>query len=111
MKNPHTELVKNLVVTLGQKPELGKYWQSNTGVGRALDADRVIRFGLVGAADVTGLLPSGIRVELECKTGKGVQDAAQKSFQFMIERHGGIYLVVRSIPETIAYLEHKCKIL
>ena len=36
---------------------------------------------------------------IENKTPKGRQEPAQRVFQFEVERHGGKYIIVRSIDE------------
>ena len=50
---------------------------------------------MTGQADISGIGPRGVRIEIECKTLKGRQQEAQIAFQNMIEKHGGIYIIAR----------------
>jgi hypothetical protein len=63
-----------------------------------------MKFGLVGAADITGILPSGVRLEIEVKSGNAKQSQEQKNFETMIQRHGGIYFVARSLDDVLRVL-------
>ena len=67
-------------------------WRNNTG---AIQADnRMIRFGLPGQADISGVMkPLGCRIEIEVKRSGGRQSVNQKNFQQMITDHGGLYLL------------------
>jgi len=61
---------------------------------------RIIRFGVPGQADLTGILPDGRRLEIEVKSPTGRQTAEQRSFQQMIERFNGVYILARSIHDV-----------
>lgn len=43
---------------------------------------------------------------IENKTPKGRQESEQKVFQFDVERHGGKYIIVRSIDEFIKAIDN-----
>lgn len=73
-------------------------WKQTTGVAK--QGDRYIRFGLKGSADITGILKDGRRIEIECKSGAARQSKDQQSYQKMIEKFGGVYLVVRSVEDA-----------
>jgi len=73
----------------------------------SFDLKRVIKYGLAGSADITGILKNGKRVEIECKTGKGKLHLRQKAFQKMILDHEGIYIVARSVDQVISDIEKK----
>jgi len=75
-------------------------WRQNTGVSR-----RHIRFGRNGAADITGILRGGRRLEIETKTATGKQSDAQVEFQAEIERMGGLYILARSVEDVATALE------
>jgi len=78
-------------------------------VGRSLNSERVIHFGLKGSGDIIGLTCDGKFLGLEVKTGRAIQSKAQKKFQQMIEKFGGRYFVVRSVEEAIQIIEEiKC---
>lgn len=81
-----------------------KVWRFN--VGAAVDrTGRKIKFGVPGQADIGGLmlLPCGIgqRLEVECKTPVGRQSQDQKTWQADIERHGGLYILARSLTDAL----------
>lgn len=76
-----------------------RIWRQNTGA--ALTKNGMVRFGVPGQADITGLLiPSGRRIEIEVKDAKGRQRESQKNFQAMIEKSGGIYILARSVEDV-----------
>lgn len=94
-------------------------WPQPTGVGRTMDGKRVIRYGVPGQADITGIVmiddatatfdPNarviGVRLEIEVKSATGRQSDEQKAFQAMIDRHGSVYLLVRSAQDAVAQLK------
>lgn len=74
------------------------YWRQNTG------RKHYMQFGLKGQGDITGLLKTGQRFEIEVKDHKGKQSLEQKQFQEMIEKNNGIYILARSIDDVIKIL-------
>lgn len=83
-----------------------RIWRANTGVARTMDFRAVVRFGVVGQADLTGiLLGSGRRLEVEVKAPGGVQTTEQKKYQAMIVKFGGVYIVAHSAAEAVAGVE------
>jgi hypothetical protein len=87
-----------------------RLWRMNTGVASADEGGslklgqrpgrRVVRFGVPGQADLTGILPGGIRLEIETKTDNGRQSIDQQNYQRMIERFGGVYVLARSVEDA-----------
>lgn len=61
---------------------------------------RVVAFGIPGQADLTGILPCGLRLEIEVKGPNGRQSPEQRSFQRMIERFGGVYVLAHSVDDV-----------
>ena len=59
-----------------------------------------MRFGLPGQADLTGILPGGLRLEIEVKGPGCPQTHEQRAFQRMIERFGGVYVLARSVQDV-----------
>ena len=100
-----TALKQHIWLALGSRPELGKYAVRNRGAA----ADRrgqLVRFGdFPSAADITGILPDGRRVELEVKTAVGRLTEGQRDFGAMILANKGVWAVVRSADEAIAVVE------
>ncbi len=90
-------LQNEILRAFGTLPGL-RLWRANVGVARI--GDRLIRFGIPGQADLTGILPDGRRLEIEVKSDRGRQTPRQRAFQAMIERFGGIYILARSIHDV-----------
>lgn len=86
-----------------------RIWRQNTGAARLPGKNRttqVVRFGVKGAADLTGIvIATGRRVEIEVKRPGNKPTAEQVSYGEFIRKNGGIYLVVHSIQETLDLLE------
>jgi hypothetical protein len=60
---------------------------------------------LPGEADIDGIVgPHGRRLAIEVKAGRDKQSEAQRSFQKMIESHGGIYIIARDVEGALAEL-------
>ena len=103
------QIVFAVLSTWGAHPRL-RIWRQNTGVGWFCDGKPArqddpgaypVKFGTPGQADISGLfLPSGRRLEIELKTQTGRQSKDQISFQRMIERMGGVYLLARSLEDV-----------
>lgn len=82
-------------------------WRQNTGAVRMPGGprgvrDRFVRFGRPGAADITGILADGRRLEIEVKTASGKPSPEQFRFQEQIEAMGGVYILARSDEEAVA---------
>lgn len=114
-----TGIVKETLLRLSRLPM--RVWRNNTGqawMGRAVTLSpgqritaqagdvlirgaRPVRFGLPGSGDILGLAaPDGRFLSIECKTLTGDQAEQQGRFQAMVERHGGIYVLVRDPSEA-----------
>jgi hypothetical protein len=83
--------------TFGGRQDM-RLWRQNCGVARI--GKRVVRFGVPGQADLTGILPGGKRLEIEVKTNFGQQTEEQKAYQRIIERFGGVYVLARSVEDV-----------
>ena len=82
-------------------------WRNNTGQIRK--GQRVIRFGRVGSADITGIIEGGRRIEIECKKqgNRTAKDRIEKQAEFasMIRKRGGIYILAFSVDDVKSILE------
>lgn len=97
-------LVQSILATFGARPDL-RIWRANVLVARDASG-RVVRAGVKGQADISGVLaPHGRRIEIECKTPTGRQSEDQRAWQAMIERHGGLYILARSVDDVRRALE------
>jgi len=91
------QLQNAILRAFGTLPAL-RLWRANVGVARM--GRRVVRFGVAGQADLTGILPDGRRLEIEVKSPSGRQASAQRSYQAMIERFHGVYILARSVEDV-----------
>jgi hypothetical protein len=94
---PEHVIQNHILRTFGTRPWL-RVWRNNTGVAKY--RCRTVRFGVTGQADITGILPGGIRLEIEVKAADGVQSQAQKDFAAMIRQMGGVYVLARSVEDV-----------
>lgn len=94
-----------ILEALGVRRDL-RIWRSNTGVARPLsDPKAVVRYGVPGQGDISGILANGRRLEIEVKAPDGVQSEQQRDFQTMINKFGGLYVVARSAAEAVAAVD------
>jgi len=80
-----------------------RLWRANVGAARI--GNRVVRFGIPGQADLTGILPDGRRLEVEVKSPTGRQTPSQRAFEAMIEKFNGVYVLARSTDDVRLALE------
>lgn len=93
-----TDLVSAILEALRLEPGVVA-WRNNVGAMRS--ATRYIRFGLgTGSADIIGIVRPGKFLALECKTEKGKASLDQATWRYVVEDHGGIYGLVRSVAEA-----------
>lgn len=97
-------LIADILISLGARTDCC-VWRMNTGVYRDPRSERRIRVGLNGAADISGIGPGGRRLEIEAKTARGRQSDRQRRFQAMIEKHGGVYRIARSVADAHAAVD------
>ena len=74
-------------------------WRNNTG--SVTRNSRFVRFGVVGQADITGLLPGGRRLEIEVKTSMGPVRPEQVAFGERINRNGGLWFIARTVKDAV----------
>lgn len=98
----HDKLVKQIILAISAL-DVGRFWEQPTGA--AYRNGVLIRYGLVGCADISGLLRGGCRVEIEVKTGNAKQSEGQIFFESMIHMMGGIYFVARSVDDALSSLQ------
>ncbi len=97
----HEALVAEIILAVAAT-KLARLWPQKTGA--AYRGERLIHYGLVGSADISGILLDGKRLEIEVKTGGAKQTKDQKAFQKMILEFKGIYILARSIGDVMIVL-------
>lgn len=120
------DVQQRIMLHLGQRPYL-RLWRQNVGVavpigivkralsmleaGRVNDAKqalaraRVVRFGVPGAADLSGAFACGVRLELEVKRPGGKQSEEQRAYQGVMDRLGVAYGVADSEEAADAFVD------
>lgn len=78
---------------------VGDYVRVTPGMKILTDA-RPVKFGLEGAADITGQR-KGKALQVEMKTLTGRQREAQVNFERAWVQRGGIYVLARSADEAV----------
>lgn len=100
----HQSLVDDILYAVGSLPTV-RVWKTVCGVFRDFSSNRTIKVGLPGAADITGILSNGKRLEIEVKTGSAKQNDKQKLYQAMIEKFGGVYILARDVESTLTRIK------
>lgn len=65
---------------------------------------QMMRFGVPGMADLTGLVSCGKRLEIEVKAPEGRQSVEQKVWERVIVSLGGLYCLARSTDDVDRFL-------
>lgn len=89
-------------LALGREPDL-VLWRNNCG--SAERRGHHIRFGVggPGGADLIGIF-RGRFVAAEIKSARGRQSEDQRRFQSLVQSKGGVYAVLRSVDDALAWL-------
>lgn len=98
-----SQLQDAIRLELGRSGEVLLY-RNNCGVAEMRGGFKV-RFGVgsPGGSDLVGVY-RGRAVFVEIKTETGRQSPEQRQFQQCVERHGAIYVVLRSVDDARAWL-------
>jgi hypothetical protein len=78
-----------------------RIWVRRMNVGKGtLGRTGFFTYGIIGSADITGLLRNGRRLEIETKAGKGGRlSVDQQRFRQDIIDNNGVYLIVHGVEE------------
>ena len=113
---PENHILAAILRDVGSIPYV-RLWRNNTGAAKSRRTGRLVRFGIAGQGDLSGIISArlpggtifGARLEIEVKSATGRQSPDQRAFQAMLERFGGCYVLARSVDDAIAgirrYLE------
>jgi hypothetical protein len=83
-----------------------RIWARRMNVGAGVLGRSFVSFGIVGSADITGILPDGRRLEIETKKGKGGWlSEEQLKYKKDIQENNGIYLIVHGLAELEMLME------
>lgn len=94
-----------ILAAFGGRPYI-RLWRANVGVARPLRSERVIRFGVKGQADLSGILACGKRLEIECKAGGEtiVVGSEQDRWRSMVRRFNGLHVEAVTVADVEAAL-------
>ena len=90
------------MVALSLLPQIVFVWPHPTGA--AYREGQLIRYGLLGSADIIGLVKGGKFVAIEVKTGRGMQEPQQRTFEAKVKVLGGQYFVARSVADAVLFV-------
>lgn len=115
-----SQVLNSILRAYGTRPEM-RLWRANAGGAKF--GQRMVKFGVEGQADLTGILPvqiiiacpscgcdvasdpMGVRLEIECKSPTGTQREVQKQYEAMIKKFHGIYILARSVDDVARRLK------
>lgn len=117
---PERDILVACIELLRRHPAVAFAYRSNVAAGYLMYPDtykrlvaagalrpdecRYMRFGIKGAADITGMLRGGRRLEVECKADRGAVRDDQDVFLQAVSGGGGLGVVVRSVDELVEAL-------
>lgn len=101
-RGDESALIRAVLLAIGARPDL-RVWRQNVGVAR-MPSGRIVRFGIPGAADISGILHGGRRLEIECKSDTGRLSPLQYRFRRVIQHHSGLYILARSVDDVLREL-------
>ena len=101
---PADVLTNDLRVALSAKYGRDAFLQRVNVIAMATSTRGMVKSCQKGTADLLGVI-SGYAVAIEVKAGKDRQSKTQKNFQECWERAGGVYLICRSVQETMEALD------
>lgn len=98
------DLQPRVLLILGSDPD-GLWHENIIGSGCLGNSQRFRKYGYAnpGGADIIGCF-RGHFVAVELKSSVGRQRPEQRLFQQRVERHGGVYAIVRSEDDARALL-------
>ena len=97
-------LTNDLRVALSAKYGRDAFLQRVNVIAMATTTRGMVRSCQPGTADLLGVVKC-CAVAIEVKAGKDRQGERQKNFQACWVRAGGVYLICRSVQETMAALD------
>ncbi len=102
------EIQRDIQLRFGALPWL-RIWRMNVGMGKTLGG-QMVRFGIPGMADLTGLVACGRRLEVEVKGPTGRQSAEQRTWERVVTGLGGLYCLARSTDDVEAFLSRHLEV-
>lgn len=93
-------LIRDILEAWGAHPRV-RIARINVGKAYPPRSSRLVTFGVPGTPDICGIIaPQGRWFGIECKSARGRQREDQETFQRVIERFGGLYVLARSVEDV-----------
>ena len=89
------DIQRAILLRYGTDPRM-RIWRNSVGY----DEGHHVKYGLPGSADILGILKGGRMICIEVKSATSRQSEQQVAFQRMIEAHGGLYILARSVSDV-----------
>ena len=103
-RNDEAKLKHEILLDVGARPNV-RVWSNQTGQAWTRSG-HPIKYGLVGSADIIGILkPSGRFLAIEVKSPIGVQEPEQIAFETMVRAMGGVYILARTLADVTSWLD------
>ena len=107
--NQLTQQIINHLTTIGVLA-----WRNNTGAAVYTDPKRsgrarFLRYGARGSGDILAVMPGGIFLSIEVKTGKDKLRDAQREWIRQVERVNGETLIARSLDDVIEFFQRRAR--
>ena len=95
--DPITLVQRDILRYLATRSDV-RAWRANSGA--AIGRRGLVRFGVPGQADISGIMRGGRRLEIEVKSAKGRLSPQQVRFRMMIEDFGGLFILARCVEDV-----------
>jgi hypothetical protein len=97
---PANVITAGILLAIPERFPGSRAWRNNAVVANI--EGRVIRAGIKGQADITGILaPSGRRLEIEVKAGKDRMRPEQIAFRDAVMAAGGVHVIAHSVEQAL----------
>lgn len=108
MTEAEAEIQRDILAAYGARRGL-RLWRTAVGVVKV--GEQWVRFGGPnGHPDIAGVLaPSGKAIYIEVKTATGRLSKEQRAFGNMVRKHGGLWVLARSVADVAAALDPELK--
>lgn len=94
-------ITAQLLVQIPERFPQARVWRVNVAASVNAQTGQVFRSGLRGMADISGIGPGGVRIEIEVKAGRDKMRPEQEAWRAMILRHGGIHIIARDVDQAL----------
>ena len=86
----HSKLLNDVLLAVSAAGH-ARVWRNESGMAKNYRTGTPFKYGLVGSADILGILKNGKFLAIEIKTGEATQSKEQKSFAAMIQKFNGLF--------------------